>query len=148
MPPLLIARVPVVSESAMPKEEVAYPMNVLPGAPIKREDEAIDERPVPPPPTPKVPASVFAKVRVPPVLVMVVEAVRPLKGVEDVAKVRAPVKVVPGMARERSPVFEMVTFPVAPETPMPVPATFERTPVLLKAPAAYESPVPAVVVAA
>ena len=32
---------------------------------MRREDEAMVERPVPPPPTPKSPASVFAKVRVP-----------------------------------------------------------------------------------
>ena len=42
---------------------------------------------------------------------------------------------------------EMVTFPVAPETAIPEPATLERTPVLLKAVPSYESPVPAVVVA-
>ena len=42
---------------------------------------------------------------------------------------------------------EMVTLPVAPETVMPVPAMFERTPVLLNDVPSYESPVPAVVVA-
>ena len=41
----------------------------------------------------------------------------------------------------------MVTFPVAPETVMPVPAIVERTPVLLKLVPSYERPVPAVVVA-
>jgi hypothetical protein len=42
--------------------------------------------PVPPPPTPKRPLKVFAKVRVLPDPVMVVEAVSPLKAVEEVAK--------------------------------------------------------------
>ena len=41
----------------------------------------------------------------------------------------------------------IVTFPVAPETVMPVPATFERTPALLNDVPSYVMPVPAVVVA-
>jgi hypothetical protein len=45
------------------------------------------------------------------------------------------------------PVVEMVTFPVAPETEIPEPATFESTPALLKEVPSYVSPVPAVVVA-
>ena len=48
VPPLATARVPVVSESAIPREDVAYPMNVLLGPPMRREDDAIEVRPVPP----------------------------------------------------------------------------------------------------
>lgn len=36
------------------------------------------------------------------------------------------------VAMSLRPVVEMVTFPVAPETAMPAPATFESTPALLK----------------
>ena len=43
--------------------------------------------PVPPPAAPRIPARVLAKVMVLPEAVMVVEAVRPLKAVEEVAKV-------------------------------------------------------------
>ena len=48
------------------------------------------------------------------------------------------------MAIEVTPVLVMVTAPVAPETLMPVPATFEVTPVLVMTPVAevYEIPVP------
>jgi hypothetical protein len=55
-----------------------------------------------------VPERVFVKVRVLPEFVMVVEAVRPLKAVEEVAKVRAPVKVAPGISKEVTPAIEEV----------------------------------------
>ena len=45
------------------------------------------DMPVPPPPAVKMPESVFANVRVLPAPVMVVDAVKPLKAVDDVAKV-------------------------------------------------------------
>ena len=47
-------------------------------------------------------------------------------------------------ARDVTPVFVMVTAPVAPLTLMPVPATLEVTPVLVMTPVAatYEMPVP------
>ena len=47
--------------------------------------------PVPPPPTPSVPASELAKVHVTVTHVMVVDAVRPLKAVLEVAKRSDPV---------------------------------------------------------
>ena len=47
------------------------------------------EEPVPPPSTPRRPAMELAKVMVLPEAVMVVEAVRPLKAEEEVAKVMA-----------------------------------------------------------
>jgi len=56
--------------------------------------------PVPPPPAVSNPARVLAKVSVPPELVIVVEAVRPLKAVEEVAKVTAPVRALPGILIE------------------------------------------------
>ena len=48
-----------------------------------------DAMPVPPPPAVKTPAMVLVKVMVLPLAVMVVEAVRPLYAVDDVAKVTA-----------------------------------------------------------
>lgn len=56
--------------------------------PAKIPPSGVDE-PVPPPPTPKRPANVFAKVIVLPLAVIVVEAVRPLNAVDEVAKVTA-----------------------------------------------------------
>jgi hypothetical protein len=52
-----------------------------------------------------VPERVFVKVRVLPEFVMVVEAVRPLKAVEEVANVRAPERVAPGILREETPLL-------------------------------------------
>ena len=83
--------------------------------PKRIEPSEIEERPVPPPPTPRSPASVLAKVRVVPLPVIVVEAVRPLKAVLVVANVRAPVKAEPVGPRERTPVF--VTLPAEYERP-------------------------------
>ena len=60
---------------------------------------------MPPPPTPSVPASVLAKVRVPELLVIVVEEVSPLYAVLEVAKVTAPVRVLPGMMMEETPLL-------------------------------------------
>ncbi len=128
VPPLFTVRVPVTSVRLMPREEVAYPMNVLPGPPIKSEEEAIDVRPVPPPRTESVPERVGVKVKAPEVLVMLSPMVTPLLVTEEVAKVMAPVCAEPKVcARERRPALEMVTAPVAPLTLMPVPATAEVT---------------------
>ena len=63
------------------------------------------EAPVPPPPTPRVPASVLVNVRVPLELVIVVEAVRPLNAVDDVARVTAPVRVLLGTEMEETPLL-------------------------------------------
>ena len=53
MPPFAIERVPMVSESAIPSDEVAKPMKVLLGPPMSSELEAIEVRPVPPYAAPK-----------------------------------------------------------------------------------------------
>lgn len=60
-----------------PSDEVAIWSQVLPAPPIKSDDDAIEESPVPPPCAPKVPAKVLVKVMVLPDAVMVVEAVSP-----------------------------------------------------------------------
>jgi hypothetical protein len=126
-------------------------MKVLLGPPIRSEEEAIEARPVPPPPTPSVPVMVgVLKVKAPATFVMVWEMVRPLKVVALlVAKVMAPVCALPPPVcwSERRPVLEMVTFPVAPLTLMPVPAMLESTPVLVTFPAEYARPPEKVVVA-
>ena len=122
-------------------------MNVLPGPPMRRDDEAIEESPVPPPATVSVPESEGVKVRLEPEPTIVSALVRPLV-VEVVEPIpTAPVNVCPVGPMERTPVFEMVTLPVAPETEMPVPATLERTPVLVTLPAEYKRPDEKVVVA-
>lgn len=74
--------------------------------------------------------TVGVKVKVPLELVMVCPTVTPLLVAdEEVARTRLPVWLVPyDCFTARTPVLEMVTFPVAPETLMPEPATFERTP--------------------
>ena len=132
VPPLATASVPVVSESATPSEEVAVHAGLpvvksrerkrpapevvaravsadVPPLPKRSEPSAIEERPVPPPAVFKRPASVLANVRVVPLPVIVVEAVRPLKAVLVVANVRAPVRAEPVGPREMTPVF--VTLP-------------------------------------
>jgi hypothetical protein len=58
-----------VSE-ARPSDDVAMPMKVLPGPPMRSEEDAIEESPVPPPVTPSVPEIVGAKVKAPAELVM------------------------------------------------------------------------------
>jgi hypothetical protein len=73
--------------------------------------------PVPPPPTPRSPAKESAKVRVPPELVIVVEAVSPLNAVEDVAKMMAPVSTLPGTAIEVTPA--LVSTPATSLSPVP-----------------------------
>jgi len=88
-------------------------------------------RPVPPPPTPKVPASVLVKVKVPLELVIVVEAVRPLYAVDEVASVIAPVAEEPPAVRERRPALVMVRPPepttaAEPEIVMPEPLETEE----------------------
>src|SRR3989344_907144 len=80
-------RAPAVPEKVTPvpaeREEVAtFCMASLP-APYRRLPAVKEVWPVPPPPTPRMPASVLAKVSVPLLLVMVVEAVRPLNAVLD-----------------------------------------------------------------
>ena len=88
---------------------------------------------VPPAPVPRMPASVLAKVKVPLLLVIVVEAVSPLKAVDEVAKVTAPVSVTPGIAREETPLLmeEVAThcgsplFQASTCPPMPVPKRVE-----------------------
>src|SRR3989338_8223549 len=97
---------PAVDESVMPAiAEVPLPWR----SPVRVE------APVPPPATPRSPARGLAKVRVVPEPVTVVEAVRPLKAVLDVAMTRAPVNAEPVGPRERTPVF--VTLPPEDERP-------------------------------
>ena len=102
--------------------------------------------PVPPLATARVPLSVGLKVKAPAELVMLRPRVSPVVAEEEVAKVIAPVCAVPPPScwSERRPVLVMVTAPVAPLTLIPVPATFEVTPVLVITPVAelYEMPVP------
>ena len=174
VPPRDTPSVPVVSESATPSELVAYPIKVLPGPPIKSDDDAIEERPVPPRvapncpvqprvrfcaeilpvmlvslviacttlelslPAASVPVHAGVKVKAPAVLVMLNWRLVS----DDVANVIAPVcaEPPPSCWSERRPLFEMVTLPVAPETLIPVPAMFERTPVLVTLPAEYARP--------
>ena len=90
--------------------------------------------------------TVGENVNAPPVFVMFVPTVTPFEvAAELVARVSAPVCVLPYVcARERTPVFEMVTFPVAEETEMPEPATFERTPEFEMTPPEFEMPEPQV----
>ncbi len=132
VPPRVSGRVPVVFERATLSEEVATqdgrpvvkssvrkrpaPEVVARAVsafveplPKRSEPSAIEERPVPPPPTPRRPASVLAKVSVVPEPVTVVEAVRPLNAVDDVAMTRAPVRAEPVGPRERTPV--LITLP-------------------------------------
>src|SRR3989338_4211958 len=101
VPPRVSGRVPVVSERATLREVVATHEGLpvvksrvrkrpapevvaravsadVPPLPKRREPSAIEDRPVPPPAVFKRPASVLAKVRVVPLPVIVVEAVRPL----------------------------------------------------------------------
>jgi hypothetical protein len=135
VPPRATCRVPMVSDSAMPKVEVETQLGrpvakevckmvppveeasvarfaLPPPIPPKtREPSATAESPVPPPPTPRLPVMVgVLKVKVPPEFVMVWEMVRPWKVVaEEVAKVMAPVcaEPPPFCVRERRPVFVM-----------------------------------------
>jgi hypothetical protein len=65
---------------------------------------------------------------------------------DDVANVIAPACAEPyDCARERRPVFAIVTAPVEPETEIPLPEMLEVTPVFAMTPVAllYEMPVPA-----
>jgi hypothetical protein len=122
VPPLDVGSVPVVSESAMPREEVANWSIVFPAPPIKREEEAMEESPVPPPGTVSVPVTVGgAKVKVPPVLVMAFSKERPLKEVaDDVASVRSPVSAVPYVcARDVTKFVEVAIAYDAPLWPRP-----------------------------
>ena len=86
MPPRATASVPVVSERAMPKVEVASCCHDPPAYDPRSMPAALGlEMPVPPPPEARRPASVFVKVRVFPDPVIVVDAVSPLKALDDVA---------------------------------------------------------------
>jgi hypothetical protein len=120
-----------------------------------------DDCPVPPPPTPRSPASVFAKVSVEPEPVTVVDAVSPLNAVEDVAMVTAgPVVVCPvGPIEVRAAVrYVEVSIESVPLPPDVFTNPFEVrlesvamfcdvfTEKLPGDPALYERPVPAVVV--
>lgn len=72
----------------MPKVEVESCCHEPPAYEPKRIPAAVgDEIPVPPPPAVSSPARVLVKVRVLPEPVTVVEAVRPLNGVDEVAMV-------------------------------------------------------------
>ena len=75
--------------------------------------------PVPPPPTPRVPMSVFVKVSVEPEPTMVVDAVKPLKTDDEVAKVRFPVKVPCGTTSPVTPAFDK-TPPAESARPVPL----------------------------
>lgn len=71
----------------MPREEVAYARYVFPAPPMRSDEEAIEERPVPPREAERVPVQLGEKVKVPPELVIAM-----LRLVsEEVAKVMAPV---------------------------------------------------------
>ena len=83
VPPRVAEREPVVSESAMPREEVAIWIMVLPVEPMRMDDEAIDESPVPPRVAANVPSHCEVKVWVEPLEVMV----RPMFVSDEVAKV-------------------------------------------------------------
>jgi hypothetical protein len=61
VPPRLIASVPVVSEMAIPSDDVANWIQVLPGPPMRSDDEAMVERPVPPFPPGSVPVTSAAR---------------------------------------------------------------------------------------
>jgi hypothetical protein len=61
VPPLLIGSVPVVSESAIPSDEVANWIHVFPGPPMRSDDEAMVASPVPPFAPPKVPVTSDAR---------------------------------------------------------------------------------------
>ena len=88
VPPLFTGSVPVVSESAIPSDDVANCCHAPPAYEPKRTPTAVGfAMPVPPPPAVRRPASVLVKVRVLVERVMVVEAVRPLNGDDEVARV-------------------------------------------------------------
>ena len=88
VPPLFTASVPVVSERAMPRDEVASCCHEPPAYEPRSIPAAEGfEIPVPPPPAVRRPASVLVKVSVLVDLVMVVEAVKPLNGDDEVASV-------------------------------------------------------------
>ena len=105
-----------------------------------------EAKPVPPFAAFSVPESVGAKVKAPDELVMLRPSVSPVVALVEVANVIAPVCAAPPPScwSERRPAFEMVTAPVAPDTLIPVPATFDVTPVFAITPVAeeYEMPVP------
>ena len=77
----------VLPEKVKGAEMVAEVMAEEP-FPVRIPPRGVEE-PVPPPSTPRRPAMLLANVMVLPEAVMVVEAVRPLKAEEEVAKVMA-----------------------------------------------------------
>lgn len=103
--------------------------------------------PVPPPATPSLPASVLVKVRVSPEPVIVVDAVRPLKGVEEVARVT----VGPSAVCARGPMavtaVESLLLKVVQSAEARHPKTEPDAISQVTAPAAYVRPVEKVVVA-
>lgn len=87
MPPRETPSVPVVSVRLIPKEEVAYARYVFPAPPMRSDDDAIEDNPVPPRAAESVPVQLGEKVKVPPEFVIAM-----LRLVSDeVAKVMAPV---------------------------------------------------------
>jgi hypothetical protein len=118
------------------------------GEPNKRLPSATVVRPVPPPVVFKVPVVDGVIVNVVPEFVMVLPRVNPLNDCVEVANVIAPVCAEPNDCwNERTPLLVIVTAPVAPETEIPVPATFEVTPVFVTLPPEYAKPDEKVVVA-
>jgi hypothetical protein len=81
---------------------------------MRSDDEAMVERPVPPPAAVRRPASVFVKVMTFADAVMVVEAVRPLNADDEVAKVM---------------VLPVCVCPAGPSAVMPASVPHEKTPV-------------------
>lgn len=93
VPPLAIASVPVVSEIAIPKEEVAICWYEPPAYEPRRTPAAVGlEMPVPPPPAVNVPDCEGEKVMVEPEPEMASEDVMPFAVELVVANVRVPVK--------------------------------------------------------
>lgn len=130
-------------------EVVASAVSEVPdGEPNKRLPSATVVRPVPPPVVLSVPVVDGVIVNVVPEFVIVLPRVKPLNDCVEVANVMAPVCAVPNDCwNERTPLLVMVTAPVAPETEIPEPATFEVTPVFVTLPPAYAKPDEKVVVA-
>ena len=143
--PVYVSPVPAVVVATPTQPWLVY-ARVCPGVPVNMVFVVVEMVSVSPPPRTKrlpvtvsavlaeetVPVATEPSVVSPPIFVMYATSETAMSEV---------------VAMAFKPVVEIVTFPVAPETAIPEPATLERTPVLLKAVPSYESPVPAVVVA-
>jgi hypothetical protein len=114
---------PMREVKLMPRLEVASCCHEPPVYEPRRMPPAVGFAiPVPPPPAVRRPLMEFVKVRVLPLPVMVVLAVRPLKAEEEVARVSAPVKEPCGSTSEETPLLiEEV------ETQVGMPPETERT---------------------